>query len=179
MVNVYLLEYIKSIRMLPYQEKQTFFTWWLSGLLFLIFAAGVYMGWNNGEATSKTQSFWGGAGWGLVITAVIFILIFSTQLRTSIDHKGIQIRFFPYMPKAKHWKWEDIDEVYVRKYTFWEYGGWGYRLGNSGTAYNTKGFYGIQMVLKNGKKRVLIGTQNPEEMQRVLASFKATLHNEN
>lgn len=157
-----------------YTEKQSFFTWWLSLILVLVFAGGAYLGWSNMDPASqqsKAADFWNGAGWGLVITGLIFLLIFGTTLRSRIDSTGLHVRFFPLMFKEKSWNWEDIAEISVRKYSFWEYGGWGYRIGPSGIAYNTKGFYGIQIVLKNNGKRILIGTQKPEEIQSILAEL--------
>jgi len=62
-----------------------------------------------------------------------------------------------------------LDKVYLRKYSpIGEYGGWGFRYG----AYNIKGSQGLQLKFKNGKM-LLIGTQRPEELQKVLDQFKS------
>ena len=86
----------------------------------------------------------------LILTA----LLFSTRLRSRIDAQGIHVRFAPFIIREKTWGWEDLEEVYVRRYSLWDYGGWGYRFSGAGTAYTTKGKYGIQMVLKKGNKRI-------------------------
>jgi hypothetical protein len=88
-------------------------------------------------------------------------LLSAIRLYTRIDHVGIHFRMWPF-----HWRWQtipwdDIDQVYVRKYSpIREYGGWGIRFGRHGKAFNVKGNYGIQIVRKNGKK-LLLGTQEP------------------
>jgi hypothetical protein len=52
----------------------------------------------------------------------------------------------------------------------WEYGGWGIRYSWNGIAYNTKGNMGLQIVMNTGK-RILIGTQKPEELAAYLKKF--------
>lgn len=158
-----------------YEERQTFLTWWLCLLLVLIFAGGFYTAWINSEA-GKREEFLTGVSWGLIVGVLVLLLIFLVQLRSRIDAEGIHVRFFPLMWKDKTWRWEDLDEVYVKKYSPWEYGGWGYRLSGGGTAYSTKGNHGIQLVLKKNGRRILIGTQKPEEVQKILVSFKSKDH---
>jgi hypothetical protein len=68
-----------------------------------------------------------------------------------------------------HWNehtipWSDIDQIYVREYSpLAEYGGWGIRYSRNGRAYNVRGNKGIQISKKNGK-RILLGTQHPDEV---------------
>ena len=52
-----------------------------------------------------------------------------------------------------------------------EYLGWGIRAGSNGKAYNVKGNIGLQLVLKNDK-RVLFGTQQPNELQKAIDRIK-------
>ena len=135
-----------------YKESQGFMTWWLGVLLVAIFSYEVYKNYHLGVAF-----------WILLIVIVGFLLI---RLHTTIDSEGIQITFIPFAYKKK-WLWNEMDEVYVRKYAITDFGGWGYRISGEGTAYNTKGNIGIQMVLKNGK-RILIGTQYPDDVKGIL-----------
>ena len=148
-----------------YREVQAFATWWLGLLLalfigFLIYYAIVK---NGGNITF---------GIGMFIGVGVVLLIFLTRLHSRVDTEGIHIRFFPFVWKEKSWRWEDIEKVYVRKYSVWEYGGWGYRFNGAGIAYNTKGIYGIQLVLKRKGARILIGTQNPKEVEEVLKQYQ-------
>jgi hypothetical protein len=89
-------------------------------------------------------------------------------LHTRIDKDGIAYRFAPIHRKERFIKWSSIKVAYVRKYRpIAEYGGWGFRRGRSGIAYNTSGKMGLQLQLSDGKK-ILIGTQTPKALQRVL-----------
>ena len=114
----------------------------------------------------------------VVITVVlIFVLIFSLKLKTRIDENGIYYRFIPFHFSRKLIKWYEIDKAFIRKYSIIsEYGGWGIKDGalwskSKGIAYNVKGDIGIQLVFKTGKK-ILIGTQKENEVNKVLANYK-------
>jgi hypothetical protein len=48
-----------------------------------------------------------------------------------------------------------------------EYGGWGIRMGKNGKAYTVSGDRGVRFVFTD-KKKLLIGTQNPEKFQKVM-----------
>ena len=115
----------------------------------------------------------GQAWWSSIIAflaiALSMALLGSLSLRTRIDEEGIHFKM-----KLFHWRertipWDDIEQIHVRKYSpLKEYGGWGMRYGRQGWAYNVRGNYGIQILKKNGK-RILIGTQRPEEVGEYLA----------
>lgn len=72
--------------------------------------------------------------------------------------------------RYKKISWDRISKAFVRQYNpITEYGGWGLRLGllGKGKAFNVSGNKGLQLVYDNGK-RFLLGTQRPEEVERVL-----------
>jgi hypothetical protein len=116
----------------------------------------------------------GQSWWTMVITFLAMILsmvlLGSLKLNTWMDAEGVH-----YKMKLFHWRvrtilWDEIDQIQVRKYApVKEYGGWGVRYGQSGRAYNVRGNYGIQIIKKDGK-RVLIGTQKPEEAADYLSA---------
>ena len=102
----------------------------------------------------------------MALMVVPLVLLSSFKLFTRIDDEGIHFRMRPFHWRWKTIPWDEVDQVYVRKYSpVKEYGGWGIRFGPAGTAYNVRGSYGIQIVRKNGR-RILIGTQHPEEASR-------------
>jgi len=104
----------------------------------------------------------------LLIPVILFGFIFLLALHTRIDQHGITYRFAPVHRKGRIIKWESVKKIYVRKYKpIAEYGGWGFRIGRCGKAFNTGGNMGLQLELNDGKK-ILIGTRNPGEMKRVL-----------
>lgn len=98
-------------------------------------------------------------------------LLYFSLLKTRISSSGVEVTFRPLINKPKIFKWDEIEKAFVRKYQpIWEYGGWGIRLRWNSKAYNTSGNQGLQLILKSGKK-VLIGTQKPEELDSYLKKY--------
>jgi hypothetical protein len=154
-----------------FTEKQKFTQWWIwliIGISFFILGYLFIKEINNTGSLSESKRI-GEMIAGLIVVAVIFLLFFSINLKTTITNLGIKFTYFPFILKTKTYLWQDVDQVYTRKYSpIWEYGGWGLRYGfKNGVAYNVSGNNGIQIVLKNGKK-VLIGTRKMEEANRIL-----------
>lgn len=108
-------------------------------------------------------------------------IIFFFKLSTRIDEKGIHYKFFPFQFKLKLIEWQDINKVYVRNYdAITEFGGWGLKGGalwnkSKGRAINVSGDIGIQIELRNGKK-LLLGTQKPEDAKRIIEAYKTKLN---
>jgi len=110
------------------------------------------------------------AAMGLGAVTLTMALLSSLKLYTRIDADGVHFRMTPFHFREQKIPWEDIDQIHVRKYSpIMEFGGWGIRMGINKKAYNVRGNDGIQIVKKNGR-RVLIGTQRPEEAARQLSS---------
>lgn len=148
-------------------ESQGFVTKWLIVLfIFLLSIEGhtIYTVFVDTGVFSFGVGFW--------ILLVVFLALFFIRLKTRIDDQGIQIQFFPFVIR-KRWKWEDIGAIYMTEYSLRDYGGWGYRFSAKGIAYTTKGKNGIQIILKNGQKR-LIGTQHPDQAASIIAMYKIT-----
>ena len=103
-----------------------------------------------------------------LVMLLTLIMLGSMKLKTRIDEEGVD-----YQMNLFHWNkraipWSEIDQIYVRQYSpMREYGGWGMRYGRNGRAITMHGKYGIQLVKKDGK-RILIGTEQPESVTRVL-----------
>ncbi|MCD6115876.1 hypothetical protein J7K93_02580 [bacterium] len=110
---------------------------------------------------------------------VIFMLIFGLgmpwlfirmRLFTEVREDGIYLKFFPFNFGFHKIVFDDIEKYEIREYhPIKEYGGWGIKSGSGGKAYNVSGNMGLQLKLKNGKK-VLIGTQRPEEFKLAVES---------
>jgi len=94
----------------------------------------------------------------ILITSILpFALILLTKLKTTIDHNGIEVSFFP-LVKHKQFTWsEDIIDAEVIKYApIKDYGGWGLRKSfKNGTAYNVSGNQGIKLLLSNQKLSIV------------------------
>lgn len=148
-----------------YLEKQSFAKIWvivLLSLLLLIPLIDIYR--EHKEIGDLTFDF------GLLIILALIIYFAFARLCTTIDADGIEITFLPFAWR-KRWAWRDVQKVYIRKYSLYEFGGWGHRIGSGGVAYTSKGKYGVQLEFKNGKK-ILVGTQHPEEIQQFITKIR-------
>ena len=147
---------------IAYQEEQHFdqvWVWALLGIELVVLLIPLIL----------TSQPW----WTMILSVGVMVLtmglLASFKLYTRIDSSGIHYRMKPFHWKEQTIPWEDIDQLFVRKYSpILEYGGWGIRYGRNGRAFNLRGNYGIQIVKKDGK-RVLLGTQKPDEVSRQLA----------
>lgn len=160
-----------------FTETQRFRQWWLIVILVvvnLIAISALYFSLQepiaNDQLTTAEIILVIGAG---PLLSIILILI--PKLETRIQEDGIYIKFFPFHWSYKIYKWSDISKAYVRQYNpLGEYGGWGIRFGfGNGKAYNVSGNTGLQLELHNGKK-VLIGTNRPDELEKVLSNKEAS-----
>ena len=140
----------------PFQEEQGFdqvWVWALLGIELVVLLIPLIL----------TGQPW----WTLLLAlgAMVFTmaLLASLKLTTRIDSTGVHYRMKPIHWKEQTIPWDEMDQIFVREYSpIREYGGWGIRFGRAGRAYSVKGNHGIQIVKKNGK-RILLGTQQPEE----------------
>jgi len=108
----------------------------------------------------------------LLISSAIIILVLTFMfgyLKTTIDDTGIKIEMRILFKFGKTILWDDIQTIKVDKYRpILEFGGWGYRIGWKGVAYNCRGNDGLIIILKNGRK-VVVGTQKPDELKKYLS----------
>src|SRR5947209_5803763 len=140
-----------------FEEVQSFRQPWLWGLLlgvFLLAAAG--FGWGSlsgpGAAGSVVVP---GVAFG-VLWAGLCLFLYSLRLTIRVDHRHLQVRFFPLLKRAI--PLEDIARWEARTYRpILEYGGWGLRHSWKGRAYNVSGNRGVQLEMADGK-RVLLGS---------------------
>ncbi|MDX1761445.1 MAG: hypothetical protein R3218_04755 [Christiangramia sp.] len=151
-----------------FKEEQAFRQWWLflisgstllaSAIPFLNFTEGFQYN------TGKFIAF--------ILVALIIIFFWIVRLRTKINSTGIYANFTPLKIFKKHYKWSEIEDCYVRKYSpITEYGGWGIRGLGEAKAYNVSGDTGIQIITKNHEK-FLIGTKKPEQAKKIIERYK-------
>ena len=96
--------------------------------------------------------------------AIIFFHLLT--LKTEVGPAGITIRYFPMWSTFVSWK--DVQSSEIIKYNFV---GYGIRFSNDyGTVYNAKGNRGLLLQKADGKK-LLIGTQLPEQLGEAVAKF--------
>ncbi|WP_291847317.1 hypothetical protein [Lutibacter sp.] len=142
-------------------------------MAFIIVSIATYSNWNvieNENLSSKIGSLS-----GVIIILLVMLLFIYLKLNTRIDEIGIHYQFYPFHLKYKTIPWNLISKCYLRKYdAISEYGGWGLKLSffkKRGKCVTTKGDTGIQLELKSGKK-ILIGTQLKEELQKTLNNYQ-------
>lgn len=160
-----------------FEEKQRFTQWWL--WLLLIFTNFLFL-WGIFQQIIRGIPFgdkpMSDTGLLLVTGFVMFITLFIyfIRLETRIDKDGVYVHLFPFQLTFRFYPWEVISEIHFRTYNpIIEYGGWGWRWGlfGKGSAMNVSGDQGIQLIFKSGKK-LLIGTQKPEEIQRIIEELE-------
>lgn len=109
----------------------------------------------------------------LILAAAVIFTVLS-KLETQIKKDGVYVRFYPAHRKFKYYPWSEISKAYVRQYSpLGEYGGWGLKGFSDNKALNISGKTGFQLELKNGKK-LLIGTQKPEEIKELLTRLNVS-----
>ncbi|MCA9859623.1 MAG: hypothetical protein KC438_07870 [Thermomicrobiales bacterium] len=97
----------------------------------------------------------------------LFFLWF--RMETTVSSDRIEIRMAPFSHRVI--RPSEIAGASARTYRpLREYGGWGIRGFSSNRAYNINGNQGVQLVLTDGK-RVLIGTQKPDELEAAITSI--------
>lgn len=156
-----------------FTERQHFKQWWLwlilwgiNGLLLFGVFKQVIAGQQFGNKPMSNT--------GLLVTTAVTIalalLFHSFRLDTAVKRDGIYVRFFPFHLTFKHYRWDELTKLYVRRYSpIGEYGGWGLRFGmfGKGTAFNVSGNSGLQLEFRN-RRKLLIGTGKPGELAEVL-----------
>jgi hypothetical protein len=162
-----------------FQETQKLNQLWIRIPLLCLtamFIWGLYKQLVLGEPWGSRPATNGGLLLGFSIMAGVTILFLTARLNTEIDETGIYYKFFPFHLKKHKIDWTSVEKAFVREYSpLGEFGGWGIRFGfGSGKAFNVSGNMGLQLHLKN-KKRVLIGTQKPEEIKMVLEQLKSKI----
>lgn len=150
---------------MKYIERQKFNQWWLWLIMFVTLAATavpLFEGVMNGAI--KAGMFLGPA-----VMFAVMILLATLELRTTITEDGIEVKFWPLGTKRIFRA--EIEGAVVRKYSpIGEYGGWGYRIGPNGKAFNMQGNQGLQLALEGGEQ-LMIGTQKPEELATFMEAY--------
>jgi hypothetical protein len=165
--------------MIEFTEVQQFRRWWawaavlaLNGLFIFAIIQQVILGKPFGAKPASDI--------GLIllecIPLLLLIVLFSIQLKTTINEKGIYYRFYPFQFKTTFIAWEELSDAYMRQYhSLYEYGGWGIRIGSpkTGNAINTSASCntGLQLKFRDGKL-LLIGTRRPAELKAMIDKIK-------
>ena len=108
----------------------------------------------------------------LLVPALVLGLVLVMELHVVVRPGEVEVHMRPFPRKVI--PADEVAEHAPRTYRpLLEYGGWGIRLGPRGWAYNVHGARGVQLQFRGGK-RILIGSQRPEELSRAITEAKAT-----
>lgn len=107
--------------------------------------------------------------WIFALIVLTLCLVAGLALDVRLDAAGAHYRLLPLQWRWRHIAWPDVARAYLRCYDpLSEYGGWGIKGTAQNRAYNVANDEGLQLELRDGR-RVLLGTQRPAELARVLA----------
>jgi hypothetical protein len=151
-----------------YVEVQKFNQPWINVILYIVLAAGFIVAFLfllNKELVFISFI-------PLIAALLIFILFKVMKLTVCISADKVEYNFKPFHLRNQIIDKADIVSAAVIKYEpIVDYGGWGIRYNfKKGKAFTTRGSYGLQLKLKNGKS-ILLGTQQPQALQSFLAAY--------
>lgn len=146
-----------------FKETQRFNQPWIWGTIILVTGITFY------GLLSQPMEDWGMVIPVMVIGLVILLLV-SMKLKTRIDTVALSFSYFPFI-RRRTYPISDIENLELIAYnSIFKFGGWGIRYNFEMWAYNVRGKHGLVVTLK--RKKFLIGTQKPEEMQKAINQFK-------
>lgn len=112
-----------------------------------------------------------GCLWFMFAVATPFIFYWM-YLEIIVSEKGIFYKYFPFHKTFQKIEFADIEKVEMREYRpLREFGGWGIRLNPTTNAMTVSGNKGLEFTLKNQKKKLLLGTQKPDEFYDAVLRF--------
>lgn len=166
--------------MKSFTETQHFKQWWLWLIVTGITALhlyGLYQQFYLGKPFGDNPASDEGLILFSLVPLLLILLFFVLRLDTRIDETGVHYRFFPFHISYRTKQWKDIEKAYVPHYKpLYEYGGWGIRGFGRDRALNVSGNIGLQLQMNNGDK-LLIGTQEGEEVKQILLKQNASFQN--
>jgi hypothetical protein len=151
-----------------FEETQWFCRrwWWL--LLGITIALSGLLSWVFGKPHGSTALLI-----AIPLTVLVLGSLWLLKLTVRVDKAGIHYQYIPFLNRWRHWPWQEFRRVAPRTYSpLGDYGGWGIKGWPSNWVYNVWGPAGLQLVFRSGDK-LLLGTQQPAELQAVLAALHA------
>lgn len=160
-----------------FSEEQRFTQWWIKllGLASLLtvlipISIGIYkqavLGEPFGDKSASLEELTVTGIVSVVVAIFVFVVIFTSQLKTKITTDAFYVIYLPFRRKWKKITPKQIVKYEIRTYRAKrEYGGHGIKTRRKyGSAYTISGNVGIQFYLDDGKK-LLIGTQKKQAIE--------------
>ncbi|GAP43093.1 hypothetical protein TBC1_111235 [Lentimicrobium saccharophilum] len=92
---------------------------------------------------------------------LLLVMLLFYQLTVKIDHETIKIRFGIGLIR-KSWKLSAIEGAAPVRNNFFH--GWGIHYTLNTEVYNVSGFSAVELSFRNSKRKVRIGTSEPERL---------------
>ena len=92
---------------------------------------------------------------------LIFVMLLFYQLTVKVDRETIKIRFGIGLIR-KSWKLSAIESAEPVRNSFFH--GWGIHYTLNTVVYNVSGFSAVELRFRNSKRKVRIGTSEPERL---------------
>jgi hypothetical protein len=168
-----------------FEEQQKFTQWWLWTILIVValLVTGVYINalygqlvigepWAGKPGNDKSisdETLIAVSIINFTVMAVMIMLFYSSVLDVRVDSAGIAYTFFPLIRRERRIDRDDIRHYEIKKYYLRGYG-IHYNFHGDKTI-NVKGTSSVEITKQNGK-RLLLGTQKPEEFFHALDVMK-------
>lgn len=155
-----------------YREEQ-WFSWWVYAILLAIMSLGTFFGFRNLAGFGEAHGAWWslkaplGMLFGLSLPPILVVGVL--RMTTVVSPTHLQV-WFGLVPTYRHVVAIDaIRRVEVVRYRpIRDCGGWGIRWDrHGGRVLNARGDRGVRITLDDGSL-LLVGTQTPEELARVI-----------
>lgn len=170
-----------------YERQRPKISWLLSAVILIV---PIIIGYANREHNYFLKNYYLSIISVVVIPLLVIVFIYFISIETVINDDGICVRMLPFYRKYKFFAWDEIEKVYIRKYSaIKEYGGWGYNrrtfgfnlvrmkflgreynkglINNKNKSITISGNTGLQIEFTDGTK-LLIGTHKSEELTETL-----------
>jgi hypothetical protein len=161
-----------------YREVQHFRQWWVwlvvlavAAFMWVGFVLQIGLGRPYGSKPMPDAMMW---AFTLLFGLGLPAFFWALRLVTEVFAGRLVVGLAPF--RRRTIPFTDIAEAKAVTYRpLADYGGWGVRwAGARGVAYNASGNRGVQLVLRDGR-RVLVGSQRPEELVLALRSAGADI----
>ncbi len=151
-----------------YQESQKFSQLWFWGILTFSAIVIFYRFWEEHSAAQfhnlTVKSFA-----PIILFAIVLVFFLLLRLDILIDGHGISYKWFPFRMKYKTIPWESIDSLQIRRFSpIAEFGGYGLRYTFKTTAYIVSGNDGIEIRIKDRRRKFVLGISDPLRAEQVI-----------
>ena len=103
-------------------------------------------------------------------TLGITALWYFATMTTRVDTSGIQIHTLFFI--KRHIDFSEIGTCEATTYRpLRDYGGWGYRIGKRGKAYNMKGDEGVELAMRTGES-LMIGSGQATQLAQAIERYR-------